>query len=61
MTTLTLTESEFMHPQTLNPFALACKNLSKLVILNPVVVSGREIAGIQTATNTKKTLKFNHE
>ena len=46
MTTLTLTESEFMHPQTLNPFALACKNLSKLVILNPVVVSGREIAGI---------------
>ena len=37
MKSLTLTESEFVHPQTLNPFALACKNLESLVVVNPVV------------------------
>lgn len=36
---LSLTESEFLHPQTLNPFALQCINLTELVIVNPSTIS----------------------
>ena len=32
---LTLTEVEFLHPQTLNPFALQCRNLTEMIIINP--------------------------
>ena len=32
---LTLTEVEFLHPQTLNPFALQCRNLTEIIIINP--------------------------
>ena len=32
---VTLTEPEFLHPQTLNPFALQCKNLAEMIIVNP--------------------------
>ena len=39
LTKLTLTESEFVHPQTLNPFALHCPNLDTLILVNPVIVS----------------------
>jgi len=36
---LTLTEPEFLHPQTLNPFALQCRNLSEIIIVNPSTIS----------------------
>ena len=45
MRSLTLIESEFVHPQTLNPFALACKNIESLAIINPVVVSDELFVG----------------
>ena len=36
---LTLTEAEFLHPQTLNPFALQCRNLTEIIIVNPSTIS----------------------
>ena len=36
---LNLTEPEFLHPQTLNPFALQCENLTDLTIINPSTIS----------------------
>lgn len=36
---LSLTEAEFLHPQTLNPFALQCQNLEELIIINPSTIS----------------------
>ncbi len=36
---LCLTESEFLHPQTLNPIALQCPNLNELVVVNPSTIS----------------------
>ena len=42
---LSLTESEFVHPQTLNPFALNCPRLRTLVIVNPAVVSDELFVG----------------
>jgi len=36
---VTLTEPEFLHPQTLNPFALQCKNLAEMIIVNPSTIS----------------------
>ena len=32
-------ESEFVHPQTINPFALLCPNLESLTLINPSVVT----------------------
>ena len=36
---LNLTEPEFLHPQTLNPFALQCHKLEELLIVNPSTIS----------------------
>ena len=36
---LNLTEPEFLHPQTLNPFALQCNQLEELLIINPSTIS----------------------
>lgn len=36
---LALTEPEFLHPQTLNPFALQCHNLTEICIVNPSTIS----------------------
>ena len=36
---VTLTEPEFLHPQTLNPFALQCRNLTEMIIVNPSTIS----------------------
>ena len=35
---ITLTECEFVHPQTLNPFANFCPNLEELSLENPTTV-----------------------
>ena len=32
-------ESKFVHPQTINPFALLCPNLESLTLINPSVVT----------------------
>lgn len=42
---LSLTEPEFCHPQTLNPFALQCVNLSELAIVNPSTISDELFVG----------------
>ena len=42
---LNLTEPEFLHPQTLNPFALQCSNLEELVIVNPSTISDELFVG----------------
>jgi len=42
---LTLTEVEFLHPQTLNPFALQCRNLTEMIIINPSTISDELFVG----------------
>lgn len=42
---LTLTEPEFLHPQTLNPFALQCDKLTDLTIINPSTISDELFVG----------------
>jgi len=61
-----LTESEFVHPQTLNPFALNCPNLETLVMINPVVVSDGLFVGqvpdlAAKPFNSLKSLTFESE
>lgn len=42
---ISLTESEFVHPQTLNPLALRCPNLEVLGLINPTVVTDELFVG----------------
>ena len=42
---LSLTEPEFLHPQTLNPFALQCDHLTDLTIINPSTISDELFVG----------------
>ena len=42
---ITLTECEFVHPQTLNPFAKFCPNLAELSLENPSTVPDELFVG----------------
>ena len=45
LTSVTLTEAEFVHPQTLNPLALNCPRLTSLTLINPSVISDNLFVG----------------
>ena len=45
ITSITLTEAEFVHPQTLNPLALNCPRLTSLTIINPSTISDNLFVG----------------
>ena len=45
ITSITLTEAEFLHPQTLNPIALNCPRLTSLTIINPTTISDNLFVG----------------
>ena len=45
LTSLSLTQSEFLHPQTLNPFARHCPNLKSLSLFTCSAISDEMFVG----------------